>query len=403
MAGPSNAWWILLVVAFAFNNIADAASFTCNASFVRSDGGTGTIEHVSIKLGWFAVDITAIPVGGSPEAMARWASITYEQALAEDRSSSDVNIIIDQRLLKDKVFDYGQSATFSNALIMSKNGFSWKIASCQEQMENPNNGFVYLEMTPKSLKGSYSAELLIFCDGKTPIEKGHLSGTFNCAMPILSDSLYPTVDTKAEGMRLAAEGVLFAKNSTLSAMDRRRRSRNDGPTLSAGNGVPGGSGPGLNPSSSGEIPEQCNCTYPGVLMYSVLDSCYRTCEENDTETQKFETDLRQMGLQDNVIASFAYAFQISGPEQRAQLWVGLEKGKAKAAEYIRLQEAMAGTTQAQTLAAYDAETLRYQSDIEQFGLSPEIMAEMVENFQTSNAAARAFLSQQMERMKQQKK
>ncbi len=122
----------------------------------------------------------------------------------------------------------------------------------------------------------------------------------------------------------------------------------------------------------------------------------------DAETQKFEAELRQFEqreksglgqyeLRENVIASFVYAFQISSPEQRAELWQQLENDKAEVIEQKRQQKADALEMQSQPPGEYDAETLRYKAAVEKLDLPADLVADLVEMFQANDAPFRNTL------------
>lgn len=122
----------------------------------------------------------------------------------------------------------------------------------------------------------------------------------------------------------------------------------------------------------------------------------------DAETQKFEAELRQFErreksglgqyeLRENVIASFVYAFQISSPEQRAELWQQLENDKAEVIEQKRQQKADALEMQSQPPGEYDAETLRYKAAVEKLDLPADLVADLVEMFQANDAPFRKTL------------
>lgn len=207
-------------------------------------------------------------------------------------------------------------------------------------------------------------------------------------MPILSDSLYLTPASNAEVIRMAAEGAWLAKDMPAVAMGRRR-------------GLPEGSGPGSgpDPASSNNVSPQCDCTYPNALMYTEGDLCSKTCEARDTEALRFENELRQLELQENVIASFAYGFQVGSPEQRAQLWKELEKDKAEAGKHANQQKTRVNVNQAPPSAMYDAETLRYKAAVESLALPPDVVDDLVKMFHSNADAFRQTLWQRVKENK----
>ncbi|MHC4146738.1 MAG: hypothetical protein ACYSUD_18445 [Planctomycetota bacterium] len=116
----------------------------------------------------------------------------------------------------------------------------------------------------------------------------------------------------------------------------------------------------------------------------------------DAETKRFEAELKQYEERENVIASFVYSFQISSPEQRAELWQELENDKAEMAESERRQKAAALEQQARPTNGYDAETLRYKAAVENLDLPPDVVEDLVEMFQSNDAAMRQVLWQRLE-------
>lgn len=104
-----------------------------------------------------------------------------------------------------------------------------------------------------------------------------------------------------------------------------------------------------------EAEESCSCTCADYLAEKDVQGCQAQCstgwearecvisampemEGKDAETQRFEAELRTSSqamrypLQENVIASQVYIFQISAPESRQALWDELEKSKTQLLE-----------------------------------------------------------------------
>ena len=117
----------------------------------------------------------------------------------------------------------------------------------------------------------------------------------------------------------------------------------------------------------------------------------QSTDPKDAETQKFEAELRQFELRENIVASFVYAFQISSPEQRTDLWQQLEQDKAEAVELRQQQEADARDMQSQPPGDYDAETLRYKAAVEKLDLPADVVYDLVEMFQANDAPFRETL------------
>ena len=117
----------------------------------------------------------------------------------------------------------------------------------------------------------------------------------------------------------------------------------------------------------------------------------QSTDPKDAETQKFEAELQQFELRENIVASFVYAFQISSPEQRTDLWQQLEQDKAEAVELRQQQEADALDRQSQPPGDYDAETLRYKAAVEKLDLPADVVDDLVEMFQSNDAPFRETL------------
>ena len=107
-------------------------------------------------------------------------------------------------------------------------------------------------------------------------------------------------------------------------------------------------------------------------------------------------EVRKLGMNEKANKAHHLSFQLASTQLRTKMRQDIDR-------QVREKQKPARQGIVESPGLLDGETLRYKSDIEPFGLSPEIVADMVENFHTSNAAARTFLWQQVERMKKQKK
>ena len=116
----------------------------------------------------------------------------------------------------------------------------------------------------------------------------------------------------------------------------------------------------------------------------------------DEETIRYEAALQSLNEQaefqahENAITATVFIFQTSPPDHRAMLWEELEKGRQAAAE-IRKKHAEHGP--APVNPDYDAETLRYKAAVEQLGLPPDMVEDLVEMFHSNEAAFRETLWQ----------
>lgn len=124
-------------------------------------------------------------------------------------------------------------------------------------------------------------------------------------------------------------------------------------------------------------------------------------EDKDTETLRFETELRNRSqmmrypLQENVIASQVYIFQASSAKYRQAMWNELEKNAIQQTEQKQQEIADAQSLQNMPIDEMDAETLRYKAAIEQMNLPPDAIEDLVEMFQANEAPMRELLWQQV--------
>ncbi len=167
-----------------------------------------------------------------------------------------------------------------------------------------------------------------------------------------------------------------------------------------------------------EVEESCSCTCADYLGEKDVQECQARCttgweerecavsvipemEGKDDETQRFEAELRagsqamRYPLQENVIASQVYIFQVSAPESRQAMWEELEKNSSQVAEQQQGEATDAEQLQAMPTDEMDAETLRYKSVVEQLNLPPAAIKDLVEMFQANDAAMRELLWQRV--------
>ena len=124
-------------------------------------------------------------------------------------------------------------------------------------------------------------------------------------------------------------------------------------------------------------------------------------EEKDTETVRFETELRNQSqsmrypLREEVIASQVSVFQMSAPEYRRAIWDALENDKVQRNEQIEQEVADAQSLRDMPVDELDAETLRYKAAVEQMNLPPDAIEDLVEMFQANEAPMREMLWQRV--------
>jgi hypothetical protein len=138
-----------------------------------------------------------------------------------------------------------------------------------------------------------------------------------------------------------------------------------------------------------------------LLVMLFFNIAVADTEEKDTETLRFETELRNRSqmmrypLQENVIASQVYIFQASSPEYRQAMWNELEKNAIQQTEQKQQEIADAQSLQNMPTDEMDAETLRYKAAIEQMNLPPDAIEDLVQMFQANEAPMRELLWQQV--------
>lgn len=115
----------------------------------------------------------------------------------------------------------------------------------------------------------------------------------------------------------------------------------------------------------------------------------------DPETLRFEAELTQYKLRENVIASFVYNFQLASPEGRVKLWQSLERDKAEAAALKNQQAAKLLEKIIDPPGKYDAETLRYKEAVKNLELPAGMVEELVEMFHANEAPFRNTLWQRV--------
>ncbi len=113
----------------------------------------------------------------------------------------------------------------------------------------------------------------------------------------------------------------------------------------------------------------------------------------DPETLRFEAELTQYKLRENVVASFVYAFQLASPIERAKMWRALERDKAGAAALKNQQAAKLLEKTIDPPGKYDAETLRYKEAVKNLELPAGMVEELVEMFHANEAPFRNTLWQ----------
>lgn len=217
-----------------------------------------SINKLTIRL-TETTGLNNIPVGDFSE-MAAWTSEILQQAKSYETESGDITIEI-----RDTQLDYGQSRSFTHALIKSRYGYSWDPNSCGKRTDNPNAGTVSITLTDEMLEGTYSAAL-IRCEGDRAIATAAVSGRFECALPIVHDPLYQETVSAGEAYRTQAEAIWFSAGADerFEALERaapmiKQSSRYDTPGTAATKQV------------------GCDCSCPALLKYDITHPCRQSC------------------------------------------------------------------------------------------------------------------------------
>ncbi len=115
----------------------------------------------------------------------------------------------------------------------------------------------------------------------------------------------------------------------------------------------------------------------------------------DLGALRFEAELMQYKLRENVIASVVYTFQLATPKERAKMWQALERDKAEATALKHQQAAKLLEKTIDPPGKYDAETLRYKEAVKNLELPAGMVEELVEMFHANEAPFRNTLWQRV--------
>jgi hypothetical protein len=158
----------------------------------------------------------------------------------------------------------------------------------------------------------------------------------------------------------------------------------------------------LNAMSTDELEAEILRHKAAVEQLNLPPVMVEDMEGKDAETLRFEGELRSRSqsmrypLQENVIASQVYIFQISAPEYRQVLWDELEKNTVQLAQQQQQEVADEAGLNAMPTDELDAETLRYMAAVKQLNLPPDMVEDLVEMFQANDAAFRKTMWQRVE-------
>jgi hypothetical protein len=324
---------------------------------------------------------------------------------------------------------FGSGATFGNALIsVNKAGAgdrggsldSLRPAPDDRGLHLPNGSVVITEYSANFMSGSFEAQLVDQAERYGPGNSllqvvGEISGTFNIAAPWRGDGAVPDMSPDGAmmaGLRDDMLEFLMKLPAGIRGMMAERHSRQlcklgfEGPELSSlGLDVScAGSGAAALPAGSG-----CDCDCRSWELIQSLPGCREECDpkwkawkcgpyletglgELDAETQRYQAEVRQLGLPENVENTWVYGFKISPPDIRAGIWEELERYRQQqpeqqlpaAREAIEAEQAEREARKSK----YDDETRRYQAALEQAGYSRAEVDGLTEIFAPSPPAVR---------------
>lgn len=319
--------------------------------------------------------------------------------------------------------DYGFSGTINDAYISQGRGVSFDPASLFSGSGVRHVGqLTIVEFTEDVLKASFSGELYYVGENNQAIFDRNVSGSFWISFPVLNDPRVAEDFPESEDIRLKLAGMWdLLRNMGLGLDDAG---------LAASPGAPG-SGPGAAADAAGAatlmpecacecevliaLPEGHACIQPQGPCYHGLELCraYGLDKAGVPASADVEAIVDRMvgaNAPSALRASMRELVLGMSPEERAGLLEGyrqsgtLAPGQAPAgsAERAQLQRALTEPgppTDSGLVAvnpAWDAETLRYKTAVEQLGLPPEILEEAVEMFHNNDAPMRAQLWRNVE-------
>jgi hypothetical protein len=331
------------------------------------------------------------------------------------------------------LIDFGSTAGFGNARISVTKNIDGNESGSFEAMSpwpaangGPDyNGQVTItEYTPHMLRGTFSAELIDSDDiGKMeppyPVVS-RVAGSFTVPAPWRGSAVKPDIGPDSammQDMRQDMITILQKMPMTMrqSMFDSGNLSKlcqmgfEDGELESLGITGSCGGTQGL----AGNLVQTCSCVCNDFEQEHSILQCKRQCADNwqaqqcygsaiieldetDPEIENYMIEVRKLGMSEEANKAHHLSYQLSSSQLRAKMHQDIDR-------QVREKQKPAREGIVESPGLLDGETLRYESEIELFGLSPEIVADLVKNFQTSNDAGRAFLWQSLENMKKQKK
>lgn len=329
------------------------------------------------------------------------------------------------------LINFGSTASFGNARIsVTKNVDSTGGGSLEAVGSWPaaNGGPEYTgqvtisEYTPHMLRGTFSAAL-IDSDDMRKMEPPYpvvsrVEGSFTVPAPWRGSAVKPDIDPDSAMMQDMRQDMITilqkmppaARQGMFQSGKLCQMGFEDGELESLGMAVSCGGTQGQG--VAGTRVQTCSCVCKDFEQEHSVLQCKRQCDtkwqeqqcygsaiieldETDPEIKNYMVEVRKLGMREEANKTHHLSYQLASTQLRALMRQDIDR-------QVREKQKSAREGIVESPGLLDGETLRYKADIEQFGPSPEIVADMVENFQTSNDAGRAFLWQSLENMKKRK-
>ena len=323
----------------------------------------------------------------------------------------------------------GSGGAFDNAFITVNRGGgptergsldSLNPAPDDDGLHAPNGNVTITEYTPDMIRGEFSADLVDQNQRHGPNQSlfrvvDSISGSFNIPAPWRGNAR-PDVGADSPMMQGIKSDVVDLLQQVPPDM---RRSLIGGPqvrqlcrlltTQELENlGIPGACEGG---AAAAFVPGAvCDCDCERWEYTQSLPRCGEICDakweswscgpylqtglgELDAETERYQAEVQQLGVPENVWKPWVAAFRASSPGIRAGLWEELEAHRGEAPptadidEQLQAIEAENAERRAR-LDAADSETQRYRDALERAGYTQAEIDGMVEVFNISPEAVR---------------
>ncbi len=382
-------------------------------------------------------DNGAIPgigfVGGSG-GLINSAPASTERASAEALIQSYQTMVMQAEgemiSISVPLINFDSTASFGNARISVTKNIDGNESGSLEAMDSwpaANGGPVFngqvtiTEYTPHMLSGSFSAALIDSDDiGKMeppyPVVS-RVTGSFTVPAPWRGSAVKPDIGPDSAMMQDMRQDMITilqkmppaSRQGMFQSGKLCQMGFEDGELESLGIAGSCGGTQGV----AGTLVQTCSCVCRDFEQEHSVLQCKRQCDTKwqeqqcygstvieldatDPEIKNYMLEVRKLGMSEEANKAHHLSYQLASSQLRAKMRQDIDR-------QVREKQKPAREGIVESPGLLDGETLRYKSEIELFRLSPEIVADLVKNFQTSNDAGRAFLWQSLENMKKQKK